>query len=141
MIKSEPFLRNPDKSSRPMDVPFYRSYLFDGFTLDLTRGCLLRGGSELKLRPKSFKALVYLVDNAGRLISKQELIAAIWPDVTVTDDSLVQCLIEVRKTLGGDAQRYVKTVFHPLRCSSLRRGAPGFPESPSCISAVHSSGQ
>jgi DNA-binding winged helix-turn-helix (wHTH) protein len=93
-----------------MDVSFYRSYVFDGFTLDLTRGCLLQGGSELKLRPKSFKALVYLVENAGRLISKQELIAAIWPDVTVTDDSLVQCLIEVRKTLGVDAQRYVKTV-------------------------------
>jgi len=93
-----------------MNASIHRNYVFDGFTLDLARGCLMREGEELKLRPKSFKALTYLVENAGRLIGKEELIGAIWPDVTVTDDSLVQCLIEIRKALGGDAQRYIKTV-------------------------------
>jgi len=83
---------------------------FDGFTLDLTRGCLLRGSQEVKLRPKPFEALKYLVENAGRLISKTELIEAIWPDTAVTDDSLVQCLIEVRRVLGDDAQQVIKTV-------------------------------
>jgi DNA-binding winged helix-turn-helix (wHTH) protein len=84
-----------------MNASFHRNYVFDRFTLDLARGCLMREGEELKLRPKSFKALIYLVENAGRLISKEELICAIWPDVAVTDDSLVQCLIEIRKALAA----------------------------------------
>ncbi len=83
---------------------------FDGFTLDLTRGCLLRGSEEIKLRPKPFEALKYLVENPGRLISKTELIGVIWPDTAVTDDSLVQCLIEVRRALNDDAQLMIKTV-------------------------------
>src|SRR5262245_5651748 len=93
-----------------MNTVVHRNYVFDGFTVDLARGCLMLDGEELKLRPKSFKALVYLVENTGRLISKEELIEAIWPDVAVTDDSVVQCLIEIRKALGGDVQRYIKTV-------------------------------
>jgi DNA-binding winged helix-turn-helix (wHTH) protein/TolB-like protein/lipopolysaccharide biosynthesis regulator YciM len=93
-----------------MNASIHRNYLFDGFTVDLARGCLMREGEELKLRPKSFKALIYLLENTGRLISKEELIGAIWPGVAVTDDSLVQCLIEIRKALGGNAQRYIKTV-------------------------------
>src|SRR5262249_30490632 len=85
------------------------SYSFGEFTLDLARGCLMRGPEELKLRPKSFKTFSYLVENHGRLVSKSELIGAVWPDVAVTDDSLVQCLIEIRKALG-DSQHYIKTV-------------------------------
>src|SRR5881396_697533 len=87
-----------------------QSYSFDAFTLDLPRGCLLRGKEEIKLRPKSFEVLTYLVANGGRLVSKSELIQAVWPDSFVTDDSLVQCLIDVRRALGDDSQRLVKTV-------------------------------
>ena len=88
----------------------HQTLCFDAFTLDLTRGCLLRGSQEVKLRPKPFEALKYLVENPGRLISKTELIEVIWPDTAVTDDSLVQCLIEVRRALGDDAQQVIKTV-------------------------------
>jgi DNA-binding winged helix-turn-helix (wHTH) protein/TolB-like protein/Tfp pilus assembly protein PilF len=88
----------------------HRTQSFDGFTLDLTRGCLLRGVQEIKLRPKPFEALKYLVQNPGRLISKAELIQTIWPDTAVTDDSLVQCLMEVRRALGDDGQQIIKTV-------------------------------
>lgn len=88
----------------------HQTRYFDGFTLDLTRGCLLRGSQEVKLRPKPFEALKYLVENPGRLISKTELIEVIWPDTAVTDDSLVQCLIEVRRALHDDAQQIIKTV-------------------------------
>src|SRR5215510_8260836 len=83
---------------------------FDGFTLDLTRGCLLRGPEEVKLPPKPFEALKYLVENPGRLISKAELIEVIWPDTAVTPDSLVQCMIEVRRALRDEAQQIIKTV-------------------------------
>lgn len=88
-----------------------QSYSFHGFTLDLTRGCLLGGNhQEIKLRPKSFMTLRYLVENHGRLVSKGELIDAVWPDTAVTDNSLVQCLKEVREALGDKSQHYIKTV-------------------------------
>lgn len=86
------------------------TFSFNEFTLDLKRGCLFRNGEEIKLRPKSFDTLTHLVANSGRLISKDELFAVVWPDTAVTDDSLVQCLIEVRRALGEEGQRIVKTV-------------------------------
>ena len=49
---------------------------FAGFTLDLRRGCVRAGDREMELRPKSFAVLKYLVENAGRLIAKDELISA-----------------------------------------------------------------
>ena len=59
---------------------------FAGFTLDLRRGCLRADDREMELRPKSFAVLKYLVENAGRLVAKDELINAIWRSVTVTDE-------------------------------------------------------
>jgi DNA-binding winged helix-turn-helix (wHTH) protein/TolB-like protein len=93
-----------------MERSFPQTHSFDEFTLDLIRGCLRRGTQEIKLRPKPFEALKYLVENPGRLISKAELIQTIWPDTAVTDDSLVQCLIEVRRALGDEGQQIIKTV-------------------------------
>ena len=86
------------------------THSFDGFTLDVSRGCLLRGTEEIKLPPKPYDALKYLVENPGRLISKGELIKTLWPDTAVTDDSLVQCLREVRRALGDESQQIIKTV-------------------------------
>ncbi len=85
-------------------------YSFDEFRLDLTRGALFRGLDELKLRPKSFDVLKYLTENPGRLISKDELIKSVWQGMAVTDDSLVQCLKDIRRALGGDSQQIIKTV-------------------------------
>ena len=64
-----------------------KSYCFEDFTLDLRRGALRRGECEIDLRPKSFEVLRYLVENAGRLVPKDELIEAVWPSVVVTDES------------------------------------------------------
>jgi len=57
-----------------------------------------------------YEALKYLVENPGRLIGKQELIQAVWPDSFVTDDSLVQCTVELRRALDDRAQQVLKTV-------------------------------
>jgi DNA-binding winged helix-turn-helix (wHTH) protein/TolB-like protein/Tfp pilus assembly protein PilF len=84
--------------------------LFGEFTLDLTRARLLRGGQEVKLRPKSFDVLKYLVANNQRLVTKGEIIQAVWPDSFVTDDSVVQCLRDVRRAMADDNQQYIKTV-------------------------------
>ncbi len=87
------------------------SYRFDQFALDLDRGALLgSNGDELALRPKSFLMLQYFVENADRLIDRDELMRAVWPDVIVSDDSIAQCIGEIRRVLGGDGQRYLRTV-------------------------------
>lgn len=86
------------------------TYRFGEFTLDLGRGGLFRFGDEVKLRPKVFEALRYLVENPGRLIAKEELAKAIWPDSFVTDDSLVQCTVELRRALKDTDQQLIKTI-------------------------------
>src|SRR5262249_50345520 len=83
---------------------------FDRFTLDLTRGCARVGDQAIALRPKSFEVLCYLAQNAGRLVPKQELYDAVWPDVIVSDDSIVQCIWELRQKLGDDDHTLIKTV-------------------------------
>src|SRR5438874_802021 len=93
-----------------MQKVFHQIYSFDGFALDLTRGCLRHGQTEIELRPKAFEALKYLVENNRRLISKDELIHAVWGDTAVTDDSLVKCLKDIRLALSDEAQQIIKTV-------------------------------
>jgi DNA-binding winged helix-turn-helix (wHTH) protein/TolB-like protein/Tfp pilus assembly protein PilF len=83
---------------------------FAGFDVDLGRGELRVGGASVSLRPKTFALLAYLAARPGRLLTKDELIEAVWPDVTVTDDSLVQCVSEVRAALRDDGQGLIKTV-------------------------------
>src|SRR5712692_5967097 len=83
---------------------------FGEFTLDFIRGALLRGATEIKLRPKSFELLKYLVLSAGRLVTRGELLQALWPDTTVGDDAVPHCLMEVRKALGDAGPALVKTV-------------------------------
>src|SRR5215218_2796671 len=87
-----------------------RIYRFEGLTLDLHRGCLTSADGERALRPKSFEVLRHLVENAGRLVSKQELVSAIWPRVSVNDDSLARCVSEVRLAIGDRQQRIIKTL-------------------------------
>ena len=86
------------------------TYQFGDFKLDVSKGCLLKGKDEIKVRPKVFEALKYLLENPGRLIAKKELIQAVWPDTFVTDDSLVQCTVELRRALDDQAQHILKTV-------------------------------
>jgi predicted ATPase/DNA-binding winged helix-turn-helix (wHTH) protein len=86
------------------------SYQFGEFTLNLAKGCVLKGVREIKLRPKVYEALKYLVEHPGRLIGKQELMQAVWPDSFVTDDSLVQCTLELRRALEDRDQQLLKTV-------------------------------
>jgi predicted ATPase/DNA-binding winged helix-turn-helix (wHTH) protein len=86
------------------------TYHFGEFTLDVARGCVFKAGEVIKLRPKVYEALKYLVEHPGRLIAKQELIQALWPDTFVSDDSLVQCTVELRRALDDRSQQFLKTV-------------------------------
>lgn len=82
---------------------------FDGFELDQQRAELRGpGGGVLKLRPKAFEMLHLLVANAGRVLTKQELMETIWPKIFVGEDSLFQCIREIRTVLGDDRRQIVK---------------------------------
>jgi DNA-binding winged helix-turn-helix (wHTH) protein len=78
--------------------------------MDARRECLLQDGALVPLRPQSFQVLSYLVRNHGRLVSKSELMDAIWGRAAVTEDWLVQCLHEVRQALCDTRQTIIRTV-------------------------------
>ncbi|PLP55875.1 transcriptional regulator CadC [Mesorhizobium loti] len=84
---------------------------FAGFELDQRRAELRdAGGSPIRLRPKSFDMLHLFAANAGRVVSKQELMEAIWPNVHVGEDSLFQCIREIRTALADDGRSLIKVV-------------------------------
>lgn len=85
-------------------------YRFGQFVLNLDRGCLQKGGADLALRPKAFDVLRHLVEHAGRLASKDELVSAVWPNVIVNDDALAQCIRDIRKTLNDENEQFIRTV-------------------------------
>lgn len=96
---------NQPESARPTVA----GMVFMDRTLDLRRELLVYGSEELRLRPRTFGVLTHLLTNAGRVVTKQELMDVVWTDAVVTEDSLVQCLIEIRRALGS-AQDVIKTV-------------------------------
>jgi DNA-binding winged helix-turn-helix (wHTH) protein len=87
-----------------------KTFWFEGFALDLNRGSLFGQAGEIELRPKSFEVLCCLVEHAGRLVRKDEIMKAVWPNVVVSDASLAQCVSEVRLALSDSQQRIIRTV-------------------------------
>jgi TolB-like protein len=85
-------------------------YCFGTFILDVRRGSLRQDDREIRLRPKSYAVLRYLAEHAARLVGKDELIAAVWPGVIVTDESVARCISDVRRALGDAGQEIIRTV-------------------------------
>ena len=86
-------------------------YRFDEFRLDVTRGTLQGpGNATLELRPKAFALLHFLVEHPGRLHGRAELLETLWPNVVVTDDSLTQCISDLRHAFGDRAPHVLRTV-------------------------------
>jgi DNA-binding winged helix-turn-helix (wHTH) protein len=87
-------------------------YRFHPFQADAAKGCLLRNGEEIPLRRKAFQVLLALLENRDRLVTKDELFAAVWPDTAVTDDVLAGVITELRKALADNPKSplYIKTV-------------------------------
>ena len=84
--------------------------LFDDLTLDLARGSLLRAGVPVHLRPLSYGVLRYLAERRGRLVTKDELLDAVWEGRAVTDGALGKCVEEVREALGATGPQYLRNV-------------------------------
>jgi TolB-like protein/DNA-binding winged helix-turn-helix (wHTH) protein len=85
-------------------------WCFGDFELNVARASLTRSGVVIPLRPKCFALLQYLVTHPARLVRKDELLSAVWPDVVVTEDSLTRCISEVRVALGDAGAQAIKTV-------------------------------
>ncbi len=85
---------------------------FSPFHLDLADEQLWRGAQQLALRPKPFALLRYLVENPGRLVTKEELRKAVWPDAYVSEGLLNTYIRDLRKVLGDDPEtpRFIETV-------------------------------
>jgi TolB-like protein len=85
-------------------------FRFEGYTLNIACGSLRAADRDLQLRRKSFEVLRYLVENADRIVTKQELMKAVWPNVIVTDPVLAHCVSEVRQAIGDSKQTIIKTI-------------------------------
>ena len=94
-----------------MDVEPVPCFVVNGIAADFGEEILRdRAGRRIPLRPQAFAVLRYLAEHPGRLVTKDELMAAVWPGIAVTDDSLVQCIGEVRRAIGDEAHAVVRTV-------------------------------
>ena len=94
-----------------------------GFTFDPIHVELLTdSGDRVSLRPQAREVLRCLARNVGQVVTKEEFMHAVWPNVIVTDDSLVQCIAELRRALKDDQRRIVQT--EPRRGYRLVSSAP-----------------
>src|SRR5579862_5337286 len=86
-------------------------YKFADFRLDARTRGLRRDGTSVPLTPKAFDVLLLLVQNAGRTVTKDELMKSVWPDSFVEESNLTQTIFMVRKALEETSERrYILTV-------------------------------
>jgi Tol biopolymer transport system component/DNA-binding winged helix-turn-helix (wHTH) protein len=115
-----------------------RCYEFDRFILDTAGRALWADGQQLILGDRAFSVLVMLVEHAGHLVEKRQLMDSVWADAIVIEDNLVQAVHELRIVLADDPRtpRFVQTVHRrgyrfvaPVKIGSspeLNRGQPIF---------------
>src|SRR6202041_2396690 len=86
--------------------------LFKTFRLDAANHLLWRNGDRVPLAPKAFDVLAYLVEHAGRLVTQDEILEALWSETYVNSEVLRKYILEVRKALGDrpDNPEFVETL-------------------------------
>ena len=115
------------------------AYRFGPFLYDPVSHGLLREGTEIPLTHKSRELLLLFLHNPGRLLTREEIVERIWPDVAVTDDALRFQVAELRKAVGAVGEAYIRTIRRegyrweaPVRGEAHRPDRPvsSEPESP-----------
>src|SRR5215510_10681682 len=99
-------------SAKEGSMPVEPVLHFGSFSLDLVNERLWRGAELVPLRPKPFLLLRYLVEQAGRVVAKEELLKAVWPDTTVSTGVLKAYIHDLRAVLGDDPHvpQFIETV-------------------------------
>jgi DNA-binding winged helix-turn-helix (wHTH) protein/tetratricopeptide (TPR) repeat protein len=129
-------LPEPAESSEPPSPP---RLVFGPFVLDPESGRLTENERVVPLAPKPFETLRYLASHPRRVVPKAELMEKLWPDTFVTDDVLVQCVVEIRRALGDHARtpQYVQTIprrgyefLGAVRLVDAPRAGPGRLDAP-----------
>src|SRR5215468_2227677 len=85
-------------------------YEFDDFVLDPHEKALLLRGRAVHLTPKQFETLVFLVENNGRALSKQELMSALWENAFVEESNLAKQISHLRKIFNKKGARLIETL-------------------------------
>jgi TolB-like protein/DNA-binding winged helix-turn-helix (wHTH) protein/tetratricopeptide (TPR) repeat protein len=104
-------------------------FQFDDVRVDVGNAQILKAGQPVPIEPKAFRVLVYLLENPGRVVEKDELLATVWQDTFVTENALTREIGLLRKALGDSktGAKYIETV--PTRgyrfvAKVARRDAP-----------------
>jgi len=125
-------------------------YRFESFRLDIRERQLLHDGRVIPMRGKVFDTLCALVRHSGRLLRKNELMQAIWPDTVVEENNLEHNLCVLRKILGQDKRdkKFIETVprqgyrfvakVHAFEEAGRSDFSPRMPPSPSTFAAGYS---
>jgi TolB-like protein len=107
----------PDGASAPAGIGSavlpasgLKTYHIPGFRLDPGRGLARDDGAPVQLRAKSLELLLFLASQAGRVVSKDELVEEVWNGQAVTEDSITQCIHDVRRALADGEQNLIRTV-------------------------------
>ena len=89
-----------------------RHYIFSPFRLDPTNACLWRDRTRIALRPTPFAILQYFIEHPGQLVTKEELLRAVWAGTQVSATVLKGYIQQIRKALGDSARapRFIETV-------------------------------
>ena len=88
------------------------SYRFGNFELNPSTRELLRDGNRVEIEPKSFDLLLFLIENRGRAVSKNEILDEVWPSQVVTETALTRCIMKTRRAVGDESgnQALIRTV-------------------------------
>ncbi len=110
----------------------FKRFRFGAFMIDPSRRSLRRGDVDITLRPQSFDVLCYLIERAGTIVSKEELIEAVWSSQPASDDSVMQCIKDIRKALGESDRASVRTIpkhgyLFAAKIEGLLEGPPAGP--------------
>jgi TolB-like protein len=107
-LSPSPVLGSPSRSPEGGKLLYH----FENYALDTGRRELRRGDGLLSIEPKVFDLLVHLIENCERVISKDDLIAAVWGGRIVSDSTLTSCINAARTAVGdnGEAQRLIRTL-------------------------------
>src|ERR1043166_5481678 len=87
-------------------------YCFDDVVVDRENFRILKADEARTLEPKIFDLLIFLIENRGRVLEKQELFKEVWKQAFVTDNALTRAIKEIRRVLGDNASapRYIETL-------------------------------
>ena len=98
--------------ARGTDQTSGAKYHFGDFQLDTTEGVVRQSGDVVSLTPKAVQALELLVANAGRVVSRSEMVESLWPDSDVEESNLTVTISVLRRALGDheSGARFIETV-------------------------------